>query len=264
MGQRERNCRSQSRRWVAQRWMAVGPSQPQTMPQMAMTTMSTKRCLRFRVCRGSERDWKYEPMDSTFTHWVRHATDTLVELVGLRHAIRDRVTVRNRHRTTSTTSRSIAQVHAVYPSMRADPAEASSHQRQHPGQDDPLYARHRIPHGSPYPSMSLIRAGPGVSTEQRGAESKRKVGMQGRQRPGSPESRQWRESIPSWPLPERQAGQTLPRTQASQARRINQAAFAPARCKPSVLPRESLLVDKWAGSPWELPPRAPTDPDVPN
>ena len=22
--------------------------------------------------------------------------------------------------------------------------------------------------------------------------------------------------------------------------------------------------DKWAGSPWELPPRAPTDPDLPN
>ena len=22
--------------------------------------------------------------------------------------------------------------------------------------------------------------------------------------------------------------------------------------------------NKWAGSPWELPPRAPTDPDVPN
>lgn len=33
----------------------------------------------------------------------------------------------------------------------------------------------------------------------------------------------------------------MPKTQASQARRINLAAFAPARCKPSVLPRESLL-----------------------
>src|SRR3954469_22821016 len=48
--------------------MAVGPSQPQTMPQTAITTTSISRCLRLRVCRGSERDSKYEPMDSTFTH----------------------------------------------------------------------------------------------------------------------------------------------------------------------------------------------------
>ena len=54
----ERNCASQSRRFSAQRWMAVGPSQPQTMPQTAMTTMSTSRCLRLRVCRGSESDSK--------------------------------------------------------------------------------------------------------------------------------------------------------------------------------------------------------------
>src|SRR5215475_16018443 len=50
--------------------MAVGPSQPHTMPQTASTTTSTKRCFRFRVCRGSESDSKYEPMDSTFTHGV--------------------------------------------------------------------------------------------------------------------------------------------------------------------------------------------------
>ena len=51
-------CWSHSRRFEAQRWMAVGPSQPHTMPQTAITTMSTRRCFRFRVCRGSERDSK--------------------------------------------------------------------------------------------------------------------------------------------------------------------------------------------------------------
>ena len=55
---RGRNPLSQSRRLAAQRWMAVGPSEPQTMAQMAMTTMSTRRCLRLRVWRGSERDSK--------------------------------------------------------------------------------------------------------------------------------------------------------------------------------------------------------------
>jgi CTP:molybdopterin cytidylyltransferase MocA len=49
-------------------------------------------------------------------------------------------------------------------------------------------------------------------------------------------------TIQSWPLPERQAGQTLPKTQASQARRINLAAFAPARCQLLVLPCESLPI----------------------
>src|SRR5215218_672113 len=48
--------------------MAVGPSQPHTMPQTAMTTTSMSRCLRLRVCRGSERGSKYDPMDSTFTN----------------------------------------------------------------------------------------------------------------------------------------------------------------------------------------------------
>src|SRR5919112_1994766 len=47
--------------------MAVGPSHPQMTPQTAMTTMSTKRCLRLRVCRGSESDSKYEPREPTST-----------------------------------------------------------------------------------------------------------------------------------------------------------------------------------------------------
>jgi hypothetical protein len=55
---RGRNCFSQSARLVAQRWRAVGPSQPHTMPQTAITTISTRACLRFRVCRGSGSDWK--------------------------------------------------------------------------------------------------------------------------------------------------------------------------------------------------------------
>src|SRR4051812_32126825 len=47
--------------------MAVGPSQPQRMPQTAMTAISTRRCLRLRVCRGSLSDSKYEPMEPTST-----------------------------------------------------------------------------------------------------------------------------------------------------------------------------------------------------
>src|SRR3954453_4201877 len=65
---RARKPWSQSLRLAAQRWMAVGPSQPQTRAQTAMTTTSISRGLRLRVWRGSHRDWKYEPMDSTFTH----------------------------------------------------------------------------------------------------------------------------------------------------------------------------------------------------
>jgi hypothetical protein len=41
--------------------MAVGPSLPHKMPHTAITTTSTKRCFRFRVCRGSDSDSKYEP-----------------------------------------------------------------------------------------------------------------------------------------------------------------------------------------------------------
>src|SRR5262249_54270388 len=47
--------------------MAVGPSPPQRMPQTAMTTTSTRRCLRLRGCRGSESDSKYEPREPTST-----------------------------------------------------------------------------------------------------------------------------------------------------------------------------------------------------
>jgi serine/threonine protein kinase len=62
--------RSQSRRLSAQRWMAVGPSLPHKMPHTAITTISTRRCFRFLVCRGSESDSKYEPIVSTFTNFV--------------------------------------------------------------------------------------------------------------------------------------------------------------------------------------------------
>src|SRR5512143_992205 len=58
---------SHEARCLAQRRMAVGPSHPQRMPQTAMTVISTKRCLRLRVCRGSESDSKYEPMELTST-----------------------------------------------------------------------------------------------------------------------------------------------------------------------------------------------------
>src|SRR3954453_2133167 len=58
---------SQGARCLAQRWMAVGPSHPQRMPQTAMTAISTRRCLRLRVCRGSLSDSKYEPMEPTST-----------------------------------------------------------------------------------------------------------------------------------------------------------------------------------------------------
>src|SRR3954462_3201233 len=47
--------------------MAVGPSHPQMMPQTAMTAISTRRCLRLRVWRGSLSDSKYEPMEPTST-----------------------------------------------------------------------------------------------------------------------------------------------------------------------------------------------------
>jgi hypothetical protein len=53
-----KNCLSHSRRSEAQRWIAVGPSHPQTMPHTAITTTSTNRCFRFRMCRGSESDSK--------------------------------------------------------------------------------------------------------------------------------------------------------------------------------------------------------------
>ena len=65
-----RNSLSQSRRFAAHRWMAVGPSQPHTKPHMAITITSPNRCLRLRVCRGSESDSKYEPIASTFTNLV--------------------------------------------------------------------------------------------------------------------------------------------------------------------------------------------------
>src|SRR5512135_1247195 len=58
---------SHEARCLAQRRMAVGPSHPQRMPQTAMTVISTKRCLRLRVCRGSESDSKYEPRELTST-----------------------------------------------------------------------------------------------------------------------------------------------------------------------------------------------------
>src|SRR6266446_4646111 len=47
--------------------MAVGPSQPQVMAQTAMTAISTRRCLRLRVCRGSSSDSKYEAMEPIST-----------------------------------------------------------------------------------------------------------------------------------------------------------------------------------------------------
>ena len=40
----ERTCTSQSLRFLAQRWMAVGPSQPHKMPAIQITMTSTKRC----------------------------------------------------------------------------------------------------------------------------------------------------------------------------------------------------------------------------
>ena len=47
---------NQGARCLAQRWMAVGPSPPQRMPQTAMTTTSTRRCLRLHsVPRVGER-----------------------------------------------------------------------------------------------------------------------------------------------------------------------------------------------------------------
>src|SRR4051794_29614870 len=70
---------SHEARCLAQRWMAVGPSQPQRTPQTAMTVMSTKRCLRLRVCRGSESDSKYEPREPTSTSL---ATEVILGLVG--------------------------------------------------------------------------------------------------------------------------------------------------------------------------------------
>src|SRR3954449_5403241 len=70
---------SQGARCLAQRWMAVGPSHPQRMPQTAMTAISTKRCLRLRVCRGSSSDSKYEPMEPTSTSL---ATGVILGSVG--------------------------------------------------------------------------------------------------------------------------------------------------------------------------------------
>src|SRR3990170_2485960 len=88
-----RNCWSQSRRFAAQRWMAVGPSQPHNIPHTTITITSTKRCLRFRVCRGSESDSKYDPIDSTLTHLV--AIQRILPRGGrTRRAILDRATMR--------------------------------------------------------------------------------------------------------------------------------------------------------------------------
>src|SRR5437763_15995749 len=61
---------SQEARCLAQRWMAVGPSHPQMMPQTAMTAIATIKCLRLRVCRGSLSDSKYEPMVPTSTSFA--------------------------------------------------------------------------------------------------------------------------------------------------------------------------------------------------
>src|SRR5205823_3456251 len=47
--------------------MAVGPSHPQRMPQTAITAISTRRCLRLRVCLGSGSDSKYELIEPTST-----------------------------------------------------------------------------------------------------------------------------------------------------------------------------------------------------
>src|SRR3954453_23927287 len=70
---------SHAARCLAQRWMAVGPSQPQRTPQTEMTVMSTRRCLRLRVCRGSESDSKYEPREPTSTSL---ATGVILGSVG--------------------------------------------------------------------------------------------------------------------------------------------------------------------------------------
>src|SRR5215204_5375193 len=65
--------------------MAVGPSHPQTMPQTAMTAISTRRCLRLRVCRGSLSDSKYEPMEPTSTSLATGASlDRSVTSFGCR------------------------------------------------------------------------------------------------------------------------------------------------------------------------------------
>ena len=78
---RVRCSSSYDSRCLAQRWMAVGPSQPQMMPQTAMTAISTNRCLRLRMCRGSESDSKYDPMEPTSTNL---ATRGFLGSVGVR------------------------------------------------------------------------------------------------------------------------------------------------------------------------------------
>src|SRR5512142_3374252 len=70
---------SHEARCLAQRRMAVGPSHPQRMPQTAMTVISTKRCLRLRVCRGSESASKYELMEPPSTSL---ATGVILGSVG--------------------------------------------------------------------------------------------------------------------------------------------------------------------------------------
>src|ERR1700677_3832544 len=114
----DRNCPSQSWRFSAQRWMAVGPSLPHNMPHTAITTTSTKRCFRFRVCRGSESDSKYEPIDSTFTHFVamRHI---LARGRRTLRAICDRTNVRAPPYARCTIIRSVALVFVDYLFMRA-------------------------------------------------------------------------------------------------------------------------------------------------
>src|SRR5271156_2161607 len=115
----DRNVSSQSRRLSAQRWMAVGPSLPHKMPHTAITTISTKRCFRFRVCRGSESDSKYEPIVSMFTNFVA-MSHILAGGKRALHAIRDRADVGAPPIPRCTISRLIALVYVGYLIMRAD------------------------------------------------------------------------------------------------------------------------------------------------
>ncbi len=62
---------SPSRRVDAQRWMAVGPSQPHRIAATVRTTTATRRCLRLRVCLGSESDSKEQALEPTSTNLAR-------------------------------------------------------------------------------------------------------------------------------------------------------------------------------------------------
>ena len=118
---------SHDSRCLAQRWMAVGPSHPQRMPQTAMTAMSPSRCLRDSASAAGRRV--------------------------------TRSTIRSRE-PTSTSPLAIGGTSSV----RSVPVAAPNRDRR-PKHDDRIKDIERRPVAPDYPDCAAMRAGRGSAAE---------------------------------------------------------------------------------------------------